>query len=382
MDIKVSQRLNGIGEYYFSKKLREIDELRAQGREIINLGVGSPDRPPHPLVIEELGRQAQKDNAHGYQSYKGIPELRNAYAEWYGKYYGVEMDPATEILPLIGSKEGLMHICMTYLDKGDKVLIPNPGYPTYKSAVTLAGGECVPYTLKEPEGWQPDVDNLPTEGVKMMMLNYPHMPTGANARIETFKKLVAWAKKNNILLVHDNPYSFVRNEKPLSLLSVDGAKDVAVELNSLSKSHNMAGWRVGAIFASAERVSEILRFKSNMDSGTFLPMQLASAKALSLGDDWYEEMNRAYRLREPLGYGIMDVLGCTAERGQSGLFIWGRLPEDAGDCYEFVDRLIYENGIFITPGAIFGSAGEGYVRISLCADEKTLKKVIDILKGK
>lgn len=380
MEIELSERLNGIGEYYFSKKLREIDEMRKAGRSIISLGVGSPDMPPHQEVIDELCRVAQRPYVHGYQSYKGAVQLREAFAAWYKKYYGVTVSAENEILPLIGSKEGLMHICMTYLNKGDKVLIPNPGYPTYTSAVKLSGGECVNYELKEENGWQPNLSEVDTTGVKMMILNYPHMPTGAKATRDTFEALVAFAKKNNILLVHDNPYSFIRNEKPQSLLAVEGAMEVAIELNSLSKSHNMAGWRVGAIFASAQRIEEILRFKSNMDSGTFLPMQLASAKALSLGDEWYKEINEMYRRREVLGYQIMGLLGCKAEQGQCGLFIWGRLPESAKDCYTFIDDILENKGVFITPGGIFGSAGERYIRISLCANEQTLEKVIELLK--
>lgn len=379
MEIELSERLNGIGEYYFSKKLREIDEMRKAGRSIISLGVGSPDMPPHQEVIDELCRVAQRPDVHGYQSYKGAVQLREAFAAWYKKHYGVTVSAESEILPLIGSKEGLMHICMTYLNKGDKVLIPNPGYPTYTSAVKLSGGECVSYELKAENGWQPNLSAIDTTGVKMMILNYPHMPTGAKATRDTFEALVVFAKKNNILLVHDNPYSFIRNEKPQSLLAVEGAMEVAIELNSLSKSHNMAGWRVGAIFASAQRVEEILRFKSNMDSGTFLPMQLASAKALSLGDEWYTELNEMYKRREVLGYQIMDLLGCKAEKGQCGLFIWGRLPDSAKDCYTFIDDILEKKGVFITPGGIFGSAGERYIRISLCANEQTLEKVIELL---
>ncbi|MEG2758452.1 MAG: aminotransferase class I/II-fold pyridoxal phosphate-dependent enzyme [Rikenellaceae bacterium] len=379
MEIELSERLNGIGEYYFSKKLREIDEMRRAGREIISLGIGSPDRPPHSEVIAELCRVAKRDDVHGYQSYKGALQLREAFASWYKRSYGVTVSADSEILPLIGSKEGLMHICMTYLNKGDKVLIPNPGYPTYTSAVRLSGGQCVSYNLKEEEGWQPNLKEIDVKGVKMMILNYPHMPTGAEATKDTFEALVAFAKEHNILLVHDNPYSFIRNKKPQSLLAVEGAMDVAIELNSLSKSHNMAGWRVGAIFASKQRIDEILRFKSNMDSGTFLPMQLASAKALSLGEEWYKELNDMYHRREVLGYKIIELLGCKAQKGQCGLFIWGRLPERAKDCYSFIDEILENKGVFITPGGIFGSGGDRYIRISLCADEKTLEKVINIL---
>ena len=380
MDVELSERLSGIGEYYFSKKLREIDRMRAAGREIISLGVGSPDRPPHPSVVAELAQQAALPHTHGYQSYQGHIELRKAFSEWYAARYGVTVDPATEVLPLIGSKEGLMHICMTYLNKGDKVLIPNPGYPTYQSAATLAGGTVVPYDLDAENDWQPRLEAIDPEGVKIMIVNYPHMPTGAKAKRETFEKLVAFAQEHHILLVHDNPYSFIRNEEPMSLLSVPGAKAVALELNSLSKSHNMPGWRLGAIFGAKERIAEILRFKSNMDSGMFLPMQLAAAKALRLGDEWYAKVNRTYAEREALGYEIMRLLGCEARPGQAGLFIWGKLPDTAADCYSFIDEILEKKGVFITPGGIFGSNGNRYIRISLCATQETLRKVADILK--
>lgn len=381
-DITLSKRLDGVGEYYFSTKLRQIDEMRALGRNIISLGIGSPDLPPHPSVVERLSEEAKKPSVHGYQSYMGAKPLREAFSAWYKKYYGVEV-AFEQVLPLIGSKEGLMHIAMTYTGEGDKVLIPNPGYPTYRSAFTLAGATTIDYTLCENDNWQPNFEAIEAaglSGVKIMVVNYPNMPTGAHASKELFEKLVAFARKHNILLVHDNPYSFIRNSKPLSLLSVEGAMDVAIELNSLSKSHNMAGWRVGAIIAKKERLAEILRFKSNMDSGTFLPMQLAAAEALSLGDDWFTELNNIYYRREKLGYQIMELLGCHATNNQAGLFIWGKLPESATDCYAFIDDILERKGVFITPGAIFGSAGNRYVRISLCANEDTLQQVIDILK--
>ena len=279
----LSQRLDGVGEYYFSRKLREIEELRKSGKQIISLGIGSPDRPPHPSVMERLARESAKANTHGYQSYKGAPELREAFAHWYDRMFGVQLDPQSEIMPLIGSKEGIMHIAMTYLNAGDRVLVPNPGYPTYTSAVTLAGGVATPYTLTAENGWLPDLESLDTQGVKMMIINYPQMPTGATATLEQLAAIVAFCRKNSILLLNDNPYCFIRNAEPVSLLQVEGAKDVAMELNSLSKSHNMAGWRVGMLAASQSRITEILRFKSNMDSGMFLPLQLAAATALSLG---------------------------------------------------------------------------------------------------
>ena len=281
----LATRLSSVGEYYFSRKLREIDEMRRGGADILSLGIGSPDLPPHPSVMERLAVESAKPSAHGYQSYRGVAELRNAFSQWYNERFGVVLNPESEILPLIGSKEGVMHTVMTYISKGDKVLVPNPGYPTYSSAVRLAEGEVVEYSLKEENGYMPELDILPTEGVKIMIVNYPHMPTGAVASKENLQAIVEWCRKNHILLVNDNPYCFLRNDNPLSLLSIEGAKEVAIELNSLSKSHNMAGWRIGMIGGAKERIDESLRFKSNMDSGMFLPLQLAAATALGLGDE-------------------------------------------------------------------------------------------------
>ena len=383
IDMDLSRRLGGIGEYYFSKKLREIDDMRASGREIINLGIGSPDTPPHPDVIAALAEEASKPGNHAYQPYKGAAVLREAFARWYDERYGVKLDPATEVLPLIGSKEGVMHVCMTYLNEGDKVLIPNPGYPTYRSAATIAGGVCVDYPLRESNGWMPDFDEIERggmDGVKMMIVNYPHMPTGAAPKEGLFVRLVDFARKHRILLVHDNPYSFLRNARPESLLAVPGAKEVAIELNSLSKSHSMAGWRIGMIGAARERIDEIIRFKSNMDSGMFYPMQAAAARALALGDEWYDGLNALYRRREALAYGILDAVGCSYDPAQAGLFVWGRLPEGRGDCYAFTDRILQECGVFLTPGGIFGSEGERYVRISLCATEETLRRAADKIR--
>lgn len=382
--MKVSNRLSGVGEYYFSKKLREIDQMRAEGKRIISLGIGSPDQPPHPKVIERLAAEAAKPTNHAYQPYKGAAVLREAFARWYADRYGITLDPQSEILPLIGSKEGLMHICMTYINEGDKVLIPNPGYPTYRSAATIAGGECVEYKLTAANGWLPDFEQIEAagvDGVKLMLVNYPQMPTGAKATREVFGKLVEFAAKHDILLVHDNPYSFVRNSEPMSLLSTPGAMDVAIELNSLSKSHNMAGWRIGMIGAKAERIDEIIRFKSNMDSGMFYPMQAASAEALALGDEWYEQLNELYYSREAKGYELLDVLGCSYEPHQSGLFVWASLPADfEGDCYDFSDEILYGCGVFVTPGGIFGSEGNRYIRISLCATAELLREAIDNIK--
>lgn len=375
MKMQVADRLSGVGEYYFSKKLREIDQMRAAGKDIISLGVGGPDQPPHPKVIARLAAEAAKPNTHAYQPYKGTAILRNAFARWYGRFYGVTLDPESEILPLIGSKEGIMHVCMTYLNPGDKVLIPNPGYPTYRSAATIAGGVCVDYLLREANGWMPDFDEIERQGldgVKIMIVNFPHMPTGAAPREGLFRDLVAFARRNGILLLHDNPYSFIRNEHPESLLATVGAKDVALELNSLSKSHSMAGWRIGMLAGAKERIDEVIRFKSNMDSGMFYPMQAAAAEALDLDEEWYRDLNRIYREREVIGFELLDLMGCSYAKPQSGLFVWGRLPKGAGDCFEFSDKLLYGCGVFITPGGIFGSEGKNYIRISLCSPVEVL----------
>lgn len=375
MKMQVADRLSGVGEYYFSKKLREIDQMRAAGKDIISLGVGGPDQPPHPKVIARLAAEAAKPNTHAYQPYKGTAILRNAFARWYGRFYGVTLDPESEILPLIGSKEGIMHVCMTYLNPGDKVLIPNPGYPTYRSAATIAGGVCVDYLLREANGWMPDFDEIERQGldgVKIMIVNFPHMPTGAAPREGLFRDLVAFARRNGILLLHDNPYSFIRNEHPESLLATVGAKDVALELNSLSKSHSMAGWRIGMLAGAKERIDEVIRFKSNMDSGMFYPMQAAAAEALDLDEEWYRDLNRIYREREVIGFELLDLMGCSYAKPQSGLFVWGRLPEGVGDCFEFSDKLLYGCGVFITPGGIFGSEGNNYIRISLCSPVEVL----------
>ena len=382
--IELSDRLDGVGEYYFSRKLREIDQMRAAGRRIISLGIGSPDRPPHPSVVERLHEIASLPNTHAYQSYKGAAVLRRAFATWYADHYGVQLDPESEILPLIGSKEGLMHICMTYLRKGDRVLIPNPGYPTYRSAVTLSGGQPKEYRLNSEGDWFPDFEQIEREGlegVKMMILNYPQMPTGAVPTREMFARVVEFAHRHSILLVHDNPYSFVRNAEPLSLLSIGGAKECAIELNSLSKSHNMAGWRIGMIGGRKEWIDQIMRFKSNMDSGQFLPMQEAAATALALGDEWYAELNEEYYAREEYGYRLLDALGCSYRKGQAGLFVWAKLPNEfEGDCYAFSDRVLERCGVFVTPGGIFGSEGNRYIRISLCSKREQLVEAIEAIE--
>jgi len=383
--MQTAKRLDSISEYYFSQKLREIDELNRQGKNVINLGIGSPDQPPHADVIRVLQEESAKPNVHGYQSYKGSPILRKAISEWYKKWYVVELDPDTEILPLIGSKEGIMHICMTYFEEGLAVLVPNPGYPTYSSAVKLSGATPVYYDLLEENNYQPDFDKLEKiiqtsdYRIKGIFVNYPQMPTGQLPTKELFEKLVAFGRKNNMLVIHDNPYSFIlprwlSGDEPMSLLSVDNAKECVVELNSLSKSHNMAGWRVGMLCGAKKRVDEVLRFKSNMDSGMFLPLQLAAAKALSLGHDWYEQVNAVYRKRREKVFQLLDSLHCKYSKNQAGLFVWSKINERFKDSYDFSDHVLYNSFLFITPGGIFGSNGEKYIRVSLCATEEKIEE--------
>ena len=382
--IETSKRLEGIGEYYFSQKLREIDELNKQGKNIINLGIGSPDQPPHPDVIKVLQEESAKPNVHAYQSYKGSPVLRKAMSDWYKKWYNVDLDPDTEILPLIGSKEGIMHICMTYLNKGDEVLVPNPGYPTYRSAVMLAGGKSKEYKLREKNNYEPDFDKISKKGlkkVKLMFVNYPQMPTGQLPSKELFEKFVAFGKENNILIIHDNPYSFILNDNPMSLMSVEGAKDCVLELNSLSKSQNMAGWRVGMLCGAKERIEEVLRFKSNMDSGMFLPVQLAAAKALSLGKEWYDEVNNVYKVRREKVFELLDLLGTKFSKQQAGLFVWAKIPSKYKNGFELSDDVLYNSNVFITPGGIFGDAGEKFIRVSLCAPIQKFEEAIKRIKN-
>ncbi len=382
--MEIAKRLNGIGEYYFSQKLREIDELNKAGKSVINLGIGSPDLPPHPEVISVLQEEAARHNVHAYQSYKGSAVLRKAMGDWYKNWYNVELDPETEILPLIGSKEGIMHICMTYLNKGDEVLVPNPGYPTYRSAVKLAGGKCTEYKLKEKNNYEPDFDKLEKiklKKVKLMFVNYPQMPTGQLPTMELFEKLVAFGRKHEILIIHDNPYSFILNDNPVSLLSAKGAKDCVIELNSLSKSHNMAGWRVGMLCGARNRIDEVLRFKSNMDSGMFLPVQLAAAKALSLSKEWYEGVNVVYRKRRDKVLGLLDLLGCKYSKEQAGMFIWAAIPSAYKNGFVLSDEVLYNAGVFITPGGIFGNAGEKYIRVSLCSTVEKFEEAIQRIKN-
>ena len=376
--MKVSNRLNGIGEYYFSRKLREIDELNKQGKNVINLGIGSPDLPPHPEVIKTLQEESLKSNVHGYQSYKGSPVLRKAISDWYRKWYGVYLDADTEILPMIGSKEGLVHICMTYFEEGSTVLIPNPGYPTYSAATQLSGATPVYYELLEKNNYQPDFELLEntirnsTQAVRGIFVNYPQMPTGQLPTRKLFEDIVGFGRRNSILVIHDNPYSFILNDQPMSLLGCSGARDCVVELNSLSKSHNMAGWRVGMLCGAKDKIDDVLRFKSNMDSGMFLPVQLAAAKALSLEEDWYQQLNDVYRKRRREVFGLLDALDCRYSKQQGGLFVWSRIGPRYKDCYDCSDEVLSKHAVFITPGGIFGKAGEGYVRVSLCATEEKI----------
>jgi LL-diaminopimelate aminotransferase len=377
--MQVARRLNGVGEYYFSQKLREIDGMNKAGKQVINLGIGSPDMPPHPGVIKKLQEEAAKPDTHAYQNYKGSPVLRNAISGWYKKWYDVDLNADTEILPLIGSKEGIMHICMTYLNEGDTVLVPNPGYPTYSSAARIAGANVEGYTLKEENNWFPDFSELAKtdlDKVKLMFVNYPHMPTGQLPTKELFNELVAFAGKYNILICHDNPYSFILNKSPMSLLSIEGAKNVVIELNSLSKSHNMAGWRVGMLSGSRENIDEVLRFKSNMDSGMFLPLQLAAAKALELGREWHDEINSIYTKRRKKVFELLQLLNCSFAETQAGMFVWASLPPAYKDGYDLSDAILKKSNVFITPGGIFGSAGNNYVRVSLCTTEEKIEEAI------
>lgn len=380
MNVPVAKRLQQTEEYYFSRKLREIDEMNKAGADVINLGIGSPDLPPHPSVVEALHQYASLPNTHAYQGYKGIPALRNAIANWYRKYYNVTLNPDTEVLPLIGSKEGIMHICMTFLQEGDLALIPDPGYPSYRSAVNLSGATPVTYHLEEENGWLPDLDALEREDlskVKLMWVNYPNMPTGAKADKAFFQQLVTFGIKHQILICHDNPYSFILNDEPQSLLSVDGAKEVVLELNSLSKSSNMAGWRVGMLSGAAGLISDVLRFKSNMDSGMFQPVQMAAVKALELDKSWYDSLNQIYGARRSKVFELLDMLGCSYDQNQVGMFVWAKIPTTQKDGYALSDEVLYNAKVFITPGGIFGENGRGYIRVSLCKDEKVFSKAIE-----
>ena len=381
--IEPARRVATIKEYYFSKKLREVAQLNAQGRDIISLGIGGPDRPPHPDVVETLCTEASKPDAHGYQPYVGLPALRRAYAQWYERFYGVTLDPDREIQPLIGSKEGILHTTLTFVNPGEGVLVPNPGYPTYTSVSRLAEAEIFTYDLREQTGWQPDFDaleQLPLERIKLMWVNYPHMPTGRCASLELFERLVDFGKRHGIVIVNDNPYSFILNEKPLSIFNVEGAKDIAIEMNSLSKSHNMPGWRMGMVAAKPQFIEWILKVKSNIDSGQFKPMMMAAARALQCDAEWYSTINAVYAERRRIAEQIMNCLGCHFDPAQRGLFLWGRIPDNYSGSEELADRLLYDARVFVTPGFIFGSNGNRYIRISLCATKEKMQEALCRIK--
>ena len=386
MIIKAAKRTESVQEYYFSRKLKEIAAMNAErevrGEEpVINLGIGSPDGMPPTEAVDALCESAREAGNHAYQSYVGLPQLRKAFADWYGRWYGVELDPASQIQPLAGSKEAILLISLAFLDKGDKVLIPDPGYPTYSSASRLVEAEILTYDLCESNGWWPDfeaLEKMDLEGVKIMWTNYPNMPTGAPASEELYAKLVDFGRRHGILICNDNPYSFILNDRPISILAQPGAMECCLELNSLSKAHNMAGWRIGMVAADAEVIAQILKVKSQMDSGMFKPLQLAAVQALARGPEWFRELNDEYRLRKVLAGEIFDMLGVTYDRNSSGMFLWGKVPmPDNSAGQRLSDKILYEAGVFITPGFIFGKNGEEYVRISLCSKSQVLKRAAE-----
>ena len=377
--IQTAHRLNSVQEYYFSKKLREVRQLVAEGKPIINMGIGSPDLAPDASVIQAMVQGMNDAKAHEYQSYQGLPELRQGMADFYTKQFGVTLNPNTEILPLMGSKEGIMHISLAFLNEGDEVLIPNPGYPTYASVTELVQAKAVDYDLTAATNWQPDfeaLEQMDLSKVKLMWVSYPHMPTGANGTMALFEKLIAFGKKHQILIVNDNPYSFVLNDTPLSILQVKGAKEVALELNSLSKTYNMAGWRVGMILGKANLIEAVLKVKSNMDSGMFYGIQKGAVEALKLGNDWFRKQNEVYRKRRQLLFDLAEKLECTFDKNSVGMFVWAKLPEGIS-AETFIDKVLLDKHIFITPGSIFGSNGEGYIRFSLCVSEAKIQEAID-----
>jgi aspartate/methionine/tyrosine aminotransferase len=383
-NIKPADRVSAVQEYYFSKKLKQVAEMNAEGKDIISLAIGSPDMPPSQQTIETLCEVAKRPDAHGYQPTMGTPELRNAMAEFYKRWYGVTLNPKTEIQPLIGSKEGILHVTLAFVNPGEEVLVPNPGYPTYTSLSKILGAKVVNYDLMENNGWQPDFDALERmdlSKVKLMWTNYPNMPTGGAARMETYERLVAFAKNHNIVVVNDNPYSFILNDKPLSLLQVEGAKDCCIEFNSMSKAHNMPGWRVGLCASNEEFIRWILKIKSNIDSGTFRGIQLAAAQALKNSEEWHHEANiETYRRRRVVAEKIMQILDCKYDDSQVGMFLWGKIPEHYKNAEELTEKLLHEARVFITPGFIFGSNGERYIRISLCAKEEKIQLALERIK--
>ena len=382
--IKPADRLSQVTEYYFSRKLKEIERLNAEGKDIISLAIGSPDMPPSQATVDKLCEVARQAGAHGYQPTSGTPELRQAMTGFYKRWYGVDIDPQTEVQPLIGSKEGILHITLAFVNPGDKVLVPNPGYPTYTSLSKILGAEVVNYNLRDDDGWQPDFNELESmdlTGVRIIWTNYPNMPTGAPARMETYKRLVSFARRHNILIVNDNPYSLILNEKPLSLLQVEGAKDCCIELNSMSKSHNMPGWRVGMCVGNRQFIQWILKIKSNIDSGTFRGIQLAAAEAYNNDDAWHRQANvETYRRRRHLAEAIMQELCCEYDKGQAGMFLWGKIPARYANAEELTEKVLHDARVFITPGFIFGSNGERYIRISLCAKDERMEEALRRIK--
>ncbi len=383
MSIQTAKRLETVEEYYFSKKLREVRGLVASGRPILNMAIGSPDLDPPEEVVRAIKEAVVVDGAHKYQSYQGLPELRCAISDFYKDKYKVSLNPDNEILPLMGSKEGIMHISLAYLNPGDEVLVPNPGYPTYTSVTNLVGAKPIFYDLVEENGWEPDFHSLSKKdlrNVKIMWVNYPNMPTGASGNVDMFKKMIDFAKKHSILLVKDNPYSFILNASPLSILSIDGAKEVALELNSLSKTFNMAGWRVGMVSGSADKIEAVLKVKSNMDSGMFQGIQKGAIAALKMNNDWFQKINTIYKERRELIWELADLLECTYDKTAKGMFVWAKLPKGI-DAIGFIDNILYQNDIFIAPGDIFGSKGKGYIRFSLCVTKENIKEAINRLQA-
>ena len=383
MIISPAQRLNSVSEYYFSKKLKEIAQMNAEGKNVLNLGIGNPDNPPSPATISALVEASKNPKSHGYQSYVGTPALRAAFVDWYKTYFGVQLNPLNEILPLMGSKEGVMHISLAFINKGDGVLVPNPGYPTYASVSNIVEANIITYDLKDENGWLPDFDAIEKNDlskVKIMWVNYPNMPTGTRATMALFEKLVAFGKKHKILIVNDNPYSFIQNDEQLSILAVADAKDVALELNSLSKSQNMPGWRMGMIAGAADYIQTILTVKSNMDSGMFLPMMLAATEAIKNPKSWYDEINEHYTRRRVEAIKIMKHIGCELNEDQVGMFIWAKIPEKYKSVEELSDFILYNANVFVTPGFIFGSNGSRYLRISLCTSETLLQEALERIK--
>ncbi len=384
MNIKTADRISTVKEYYFSKKLREIATLNDKGKDVINLGIGSPDLAPDSSIIDSLINSSKNPKNHSYQNYKGVFELRNAITKWYKSIYNVQLDPEKEVLPLLGSKEGIMHISMTYINPGDEVLIPDPGYPTYVAATNLAGGKVVKYQLKESEEWHPSIENIEaliTDKTKLIWINYPNMPTGKQTNLELLSHLLELAKKHSILVCNDNPYSLTLNDKPSSIFQIENAKDIALELNSLSKSHNMAGWRLGWVSGNENRINEVLKFKSNMDSGMFLPIQHAAITALNLENSSYENNNKVYSTRKKLVWKLLDSLNCSYDKKQVGMFVWAKIPNHLENAIAYSDDILEKSAVFITPGSIFGKQGNKYIRVSLCSNEAILKEAINRIKN-